>query len=164
VTPFEAKASRWRVLLLLAGALGFVAIGIWLLRLDAPTPKRTLAAWAGIIIFGVLFLIGLPRLFQQGVVLRIDARGIWWRQWSDQTIPWIAIERISVGKIQRQRFACLFLTDPRAFPSATLQGKLARTNKAMGFGGIALNISGTDQSFDAMMAAIIRFAPAGLLR
>jgi len=97
VTPFEAKASRWRVLLLLVGALGFVAIGIWLLRLDAPTTKRTLVAWAAIIIFGAFFLIGLPRLFQQGVVLRIDARGVWWRQWSDQTIAWSAIERISMG-------------------------------------------------------------------
>ena len=164
MTPFEAKASHWRVLLLLAGALGFVAVGIWLLRLDAPTTKRTLVAWAGIIIFGAFFLIGLPRLFQQGVVLRIDARGVWWRQWSDQTIPWSAIDRISAGKVQRQRFACLFLSDPRAFPSTTLQGKLARTNKAMGFGDIALNTSGTDQSFDAMMAAIARLAPAGLLR
>jgi hypothetical protein len=163
VTPFEAKASRWRVVLLLAGALGFVALGIWLLRLDAPTAKRTLVAWAGIILFGAFFLIGLPRLFQQGVVLRIDARGVWWRQWSDQTIPWSAIDRISVDKIQRQRFACLFLSDPRAFPSATLLGKLARTNKAMGFGDIALNTSGTDQSFDAMLAAITKFAPAGLL-
>jgi hypothetical protein len=163
VTPFEAKASRWRVLLLLAGALGFVAVSIWLLQLDPPTTKRTLVAWAGIILFGAFFLIGLPRLFQQGVVLRIDAHGVWWRQWSDQTIPWSAIERISVGKIQRQRFACLFLSDPQAFPSTTLQGKLARTNKAMGFGDVALNTSGTDQSFDAMMTAITQFAPTGLL-
>jgi hypothetical protein len=160
---FEAKASRWRVVLLLAGALGFVAVSIWLLQLDPPTTKRTLVAWAGIIVFGAFFLIGLPRLFQQDVVLRIDAHGVWWRQWSDQTITWGAIERISVGKIQRQRFACLFLSDPQAFPSTTLLGKLAGTNKTMGFGDIALNTTGTDQSFDAMMAAITRFAPAGVL-
>ncbi len=161
---FEAKASRWRISLLLAGALGFVAIGVWLLRLEGPTTERTLAAWAAIAVFGAFFLIGLPRLFQQGVALRIDPQGVWWRQWSDQTIPWSAIERMSVGEIRHQRFACLFLRDPRAFPSSTVLGKLASANKAMGFGDLALNTTGTDQSFDAMMAAIARFGPPDLLR
>lgn len=163
MTAFEANASPWRMALLLAAMLGFVAFGIWLLRLDAPTIRRTLVAWAGIIVCGAFFLLGLPRLFQQGVVLRIDAQGIWWRHWSDQTIAWSAIERISIREIRRQRFACLFLRDPRAFPSTTWLGKRAHANKAMGFGDIALNMTGTDQSFVAMMAAITRFAPSGLL-
>jgi len=164
VTAFEANASPWRMALLLAAMLGFIALGIWLLRLDAPTIRRTLVAWAGVIVCGAFFLLGLPRLFQQGVVLRIDAQGVRWRQWSDQVIAWSAMERISIREIRRQRFACLFLRDPRAFPSTTWLGKRAHANKAMGFGDIALNMSGTDQSFDTMMAAIARLAPADLLR
>lgn len=159
---FEANASRWRMILLLAGALGFVALGIFLLTIDPPDTRRTLAGVAAIVVFGVFFLIGLSRLNDQGVDIRIDQRGIWWKRWSEETIPWSAIERISVSEIRGQRFACLFLHDPAAHRSTTFAGKLARANRAMGFGDIALTASGTDASFADLIAAIDQFAPPGL--
>lgn len=159
---FEAHASRWRLILLLAGSLGFVALGVFLLTIDPPSTKRTLVGWAAIVVFGAFFLIGLPRLKDQGAVIRVDQRGIWWKRWSGDTIPWSAIERISVGEIRGQRFACLFLRDPRAYPSSTFVGKLAAANKAMGFGDVALTASSTDKSFADLMAAIERFAPPAL--
>lgn len=156
---FEARASRWRLVLLLAGSLGFVALGIFLLTIDPPDLKRTLAGVAGIVVFGAFFLIGLARVRDQGVEIRVDQRGIWWKRWSDDTIPWSAIERITVGEIRGQRFACLFLRYAGAYRSATLMGKLASANKAMGFGDIAINTGSTDASFADLMAAIDRFAP-----
>jgi hypothetical protein len=102
-------------------------------------------------------------MFQSGVEIRIDPIGIWSRRWSSQTIPWAAIEHITFDKIERQRFACLFLRDADAFPSKTLQGRLAGANKAMGYGDITLGTTGTDVSFQELVEAIQRFAPSGLV-
>jgi hypothetical protein len=161
---FEAKLSRIRVALMLAGSIGFVVAGLWLVgAFGAPpstTLKATLAGWGGIVFFGLCAIVLARRLFQAGVEIRVDADGIYWRRWSDQTIPWNAIARISTGEIRRQRFVCLFLIDPHAFPSHGIAGKLAGANAAMGFGDIALSATGTDASFDQLMAAIDRFAPA----
>lgn len=160
MTPFEANGSRWRVILLLAGALAFVALGIVVLTIKPTDIARTIAGVAAIAVFGAFFLIGLPRLGTQDAEIRVDQRGIMWKRWSGDTIPWSAIERVTVGQISNQRFACLFLRDPGAYRSTTVAGKFAGTNKAMGFGDIALSVTGTDRSFDELMAAIERFAPA----
>jgi len=102
-------------------------------------------------------------LFEAEVEIRIDANGIYWRRRYSQVIPWNAIDRITIREVRGQRFACLFLRDPSAFPSEGLTSMLAGANKAFGFGDVALAMAGTDQSFDAMMAAVTKFAPAGLL-
>jgi hypothetical protein len=160
---FEANLSRIRVALMLAGSIAFVLAGLWLVGAFGTPPstslKAAVAGWAGIGFFGLCSVVLARRLFQAGVEIRIDANGIYWRRWSDQTIPWNAIARISTGEIRRQRFVCLFLIDPRAFPSQGIAGKLAGANAAMGFGDIALTATGTDTSFDDLMAAIERFAP-----
>jgi hypothetical protein len=159
---FEANSSRWRMVMVMLGALGFVVLGVWLAMHD-PNGNAKLAGGAAIVVFGGFFLLGLTRLNAQGVEIRIDQRGIWWKRWSDDTIPWAAIERISVGEIRSQRFACLFLRDPGAYRSTTFLGKMAGANKAMGFGDIALNTASSDKSFSAMMAAIDQFAPPGVV-
>ena len=160
---FEANLSRFRVALMLAGAVGFVVAGLWLVGAFGPPPstslKATVAGWAGIGFFGLCAIVLARRLFQAGVEIRVDSDGIYWRRWSDQTTPWNAIARISTGEIRRQRFVCLFLVDPRAFPSQGIAGKLAGANAAMGFGDIALSATGTDKSFDQLMAAIDQFSP-----
>jgi hypothetical protein len=161
---FEANLSRVRIALMLAGSIGFVVAGLWLVGAFGSPPSTTFkavaAGWAGIVFFGACAIVFVRRLFQAGVEIRIDANGIYWRRWSDQTIPWNAIARISTGEIRRQRFVCLFLIDPRAFPAQGLAGKLAGASRAMGFGDIALSATGTDASFDALMASIDRFGPA----
>jgi len=160
---FEAHVRRWRSGLLVAGSFAFVLIGLWLVGVfGAPPfadPKAVIAGWAGIAFFGLCGLGWSRRLFKAGLEMRIDGNGIWWRRWSDQTIPWSAVERIDVMQMRNQRFVSLFLKDPKAFPSTTILGKLAGANKAMGFGDIVLTSMGSDQSFDAMMAAVERFEP-----
>ena len=162
MTAFEADNSRWRVMALLAGAAGFVALGIWLLRLDDAPAGSTVAAWAAIVFFGSCFAVGVPRAIQTGPELRIDRNGIWWNRWSDRTIPWCEITRIAVRQMRDQRFLALHLRDPSAYTSERLLGKLASINRVMGFGDIALNMQGTDRSFDELADAVRRFAPPGL--
>ncbi|WP_367184073.1 STM3941 family protein [Sphingomonas sp.] len=175
MTAFEARNSPWRLVLLFMISLAFVFCGCILTgligrdwgdslgqpRLD-PDEARPVG-WVVLIFFGACSLAVIRRLTQSGVELRIGVDGIYWRRWSDQTIPWTAIERVTTGSVHGQRFACLFLRNPAAFPSTGLVGKLAAINKSIGFGDIALSTTGTDRSFQAMMAAIAAFAPAGLL-
>lgn len=160
---FEAYISRWRSALLALGAFAFVAAGLWLVGAFGPPPSNRGTVWASgwvaIVLFGLFGLGWSRRLFQSGLEMRIDGSGVYWRRWSDQTIPWSAVERIAMNEMRNQRFVSLFLKDPKAFPSTTILGRSARFNKTLGFGDIALSPMGSDKSFDEMMAAVERFGP-----
>jgi hypothetical protein len=151
--------------LLFAGAIGFVVLGGWIVGAFGSPPDTSFGAraagWAAIVFFGLCGLVGGGRLFDAGTEIRVDGRGIWWRRWSDDTVPWAAIARVEMRAVRGHRFACLFLRDPGAYRATTLAGRLAGLNKAMGFGDIAITTNGTDASFGDLMAAIDRFAPPG---
>jgi hypothetical protein len=167
VTSFEARNSPRRIALLLVAALAFVGLGAWMIGAFGEPPDhrfRTQAiGWVSIIFFGLGAILIARRLFEANVEIRIDANGIYWRRRSSQVIPWNAIDRITIREVRGQRFACLFLRDPRAFPSDGLTSMLAGANKAFGFGDVALGMAGTDRSFDELISAIKQFAP-GLVR
>lgn len=163
---FEANISRWRSALLTLGATGFVLIGLWMVGLIGSPPRisgfKYAMGWVCIVLFGALGMLWIRRLFQSGVEVRVDANGILYRRWSGQTIPWIAITRAKAMRLNNQRFLCLYLADPNAFPSVTVMGRLARANKSMGFGDVTVSMTGTDQSFDALMASVARYGPGRL--
>jgi hypothetical protein len=167
VTPFEARNSLWRIALLMVVALAFVGLGAWMVGAFGGQPdhrfKIQAVGWVSIVLFGLCAILITRRLFEADVEIRIDANGIYWRRRSSQVIPWNAIDRITIGKVRGQRFACLFLRDPRAFPSDGFTSMLAGANKALGFGDVALGATGTDRSFDELIGAIKQFAP-GLMR
>jgi hypothetical protein len=167
VTPFEARNSPWRIALLLVVALAFVVLGAWMIGAFGRAPdhrfKTQAIGWVSVVFFGLAAILVTRRLFDTDVEIRIDANGIYWRRRSSQVIPWSAIDRITIGEVRGQRFACLFLRDPRAFPSDGVTGMLGGANKALGFGDVALGATGTDRSFDQLMSAIKQFAP-GLVR
>lgn len=161
---FVARVSRWRTGLMVFGAAVFVAAGIFLVGIDEPGQTETrFWGWASIIFFGLAGLVWVRQLFRTEPVLEIDSNGILWRRWSDERIPWSAIVRADIKVLQRQKFLSLWLRDPEGYRSSRLLGKLARTNKAMGYGDIALNLSGTDQGFDAMIDVVSQCAP-GLIQ
>lgn len=163
MTPFEARNSPWRIARLLALGLAFVGLGAWMIGAFGGQPdhhfKTQVAGWASIIFFGLCVIVGARRLFEAEVEIRIDANGIYWRRRSSHVIPWNAIDRVTIGDVRGQRFACLFLRDPRAFPSDGFRGMLAGANKALGFGDVVLGVAGTDRSFDELISAIEQFAP-----
>ncbi|MEO7688461.1 MAG: STM3941 family protein [Sphingomonas sp.] len=159
-TSFVARVSRWRTGLMVLGAAVFVAAGIFLLGIDGPEQTETrFWGWASIIFFGLAGMACIPQLFRTEPVLEIDSNGILWRRWSEDRIPWSAIVRAEIKLVQRQKFLSLWLRDPERYRSTRLIGKLGRANKTMGFGDIALNLSGTDQGFDAMIEVISQCAP-----
>jgi hypothetical protein len=162
---FVARPSRFRILLLILGSLGFVALGVWIAGLLGPPPRpgKEFAGWLSILFFGLCFVVGLFRLFERGDVIVVDRQGLFWRRWSDATIPWSAIRSIEPRSIRRNRFLCLWLHDHRQFPPGSWIGRAGAANRALGFGDIAITTAGTDRRFDELLAALERHAPADIL-
>lgn len=157
---FVARVSRWRTGLMVVGSVVFVAAGVFLVNIHDPEePMMPFWGWACIIFFSVAGLAWSSQLFLTEPVLEIDAQGILWRRWSDDRIPWNAIVRTEIGAVRRQEFLSLWLRDLDRYQSSRLLGKVAKGSKLMGFGDIALNLTGTDQSFESMIRAVERFAP-----
>lgn len=159
-----AHVSRWKTLLLVLAGIGFVLLGIWLVRdpgMFAESGRRARdpliirgVGWLAILFFGAVGIVGVRQLFRTGPVMRVDEAGILWRRWSDRTIPWDAIVRAEAHDMMGQQFMCLWLDEPERYRPTSLLGRTARINKGMGFGDIALSLQGTDQRFDRLVAVI----------
>lgn len=173
--PFEAKLSRIRVAGTLAILLAFFVCGLWLVGAFGTPPgagiKAKVAGGLLVLFFGAAIPFTARRLFQAGVVMRIDATGIWFRPWSDEVIPWSAISRVAVhySRVRLDRapipIHVLYLRDPAAYPyraANPLQRRVQRYSRERDFGDITLSISDTDRSFDDLTDAINFFAPAEL--
>jgi hypothetical protein len=145
-----------RFLLLVAGAIGFVPAGLWIAGVFGP-PPRPGREWIGFVcafFFATCGAFGIRRLLNPGDEIVIDGNGIKWRQWSDQLIPWDAITDIRVAVVRGRRFVCLYLREPAQYPSTRLLGRMAGVNRSLGFGDIALNVSGTDRTHDDLVEAL----------
>ncbi|PKP94037.1 MAG: hypothetical protein CVT77_03750 [Alphaproteobacteria bacterium HGW-Alphaproteobacteria-16] len=145
--------SAWRTALLAALSAGFVAVGVWIVWIDNVLFMQVIG-WLTILIFAVFAVIGVRQLFRTGPVMEIDSRGILWRRWSDQVIPWRAIRRAETRAVRGQPFLCLWLDTPEAYPSTAMLGRLAGLNRGMGFGDIAITMAGTDQSFQTLIDVV----------
>ena len=157
---FVANISRWRTALMVFGCLVGIGAGILLITIDyLEQLEAWFWGWACILFCALAGLVLIRQLFRTEPVLEINSSGILWRRWSDDRIPWSAIVRAEIKLVQRQKFLSLWLRDPERYRSSRLLGKLAGANKAMGFGDIALNLNGTDQSFDAMIDSVSQCAP-----
>lgn len=158
--PFEAHPDRRKIASLLAIAVAFVLIGVWLAGGFGPVgPIRGWSpqalhvfGWIAIIFFGCGVAVSVPRLFSSGAEVRIDAEGVYGRRNGKRVIPWSAIERITTVDGGRVQLACLFLNDPPAFAGHRRLG-------ARSFGDVALSLQGTDGKLSEMRAAFDYFAP-----
>ncbi len=110
--------------------------------------------WFTILFFGACAATIAKQLFRTGPVIEIDQKGILWRRWSDEVIPWSAILQAEQRSVYSQKFLCLWLDAPERYPSRSTLGKLSALNKGMGFGDIALSTQGTDQSFEQLVEVV----------
>jgi len=157
-----AQVSKGKTLLLLLIAAGFVAIGIWFVISPEEAASRRISdpamvwgfGWFVILFFGAAGLAIFSQLFRTGPVMEIDERGMLWRRWSDQIIPWSAIARTEQRAVYNQKFLCIWLDRPEQYPTRSRLGKLSGLNKGMGFGDIALSMQGTDQSFKRLVEVV----------
>jgi hypothetical protein len=165
MTNFVAHNSRWRIALLTLVAVGFVAGGLWMVGAfgTVPTSRRYSASltialgWFTILFFGMAASYGVKKFFDNKPQLEVGPSGIRWTPWSDDLIPWSHITDVSAWSQQRQNYILLHLDDPSRFPGKGLAGKLARANKMMTGGDIAISVTATDRSFGEAMDAVARF-------
>lgn len=155
---FEARPSRGKLIAMLAGALLFVAISLFIILNPDMIERRRWAipaAYVGLPFF--LLCAGLfgRMLFSGAVQVRVDANGIYWRRWQDMPIPFSEIERAWHYALMGQSTLCLALRQPDRYPSksAVLRAS-AKANKRMGAGDVAISMNGLDRSFDELMDAV----------
>lgn len=160
---FVARDSPPRLWLMLVGAFAFVALGLWIAGLfgSSPKPGWEWFGWFAAFFFALVPFKIVPRLSDRSDQMVIDRNGIYWRQWSETTIPWSAIRSFSRRSVRGQHFVCLHLKNPSMFPKSGAGAWLSGFNRALGFGDIALTVTGTDRRFDELVAAIDSYAPDG---
>ena len=170
---FVAYNSRWRLALLFAFAVGFVALGTLPTGLlgEVPSftdsPRRRLppevevsVGWACIAFSGLCAVATGKRFFHGKVQLAIGVNGIISSQWSEKLIPWSEITNVSTWSHKRQKMIILHLKNPDQFPGRGLAGKLTFANRVLTRGDLAISLTGTDRSFDEAMSAIEEFRSA----
>lgn len=108
----------------------------------------------GTVLFVGLEVLVVIRFFDRGEQLRVASDGIYYKQWSESVIPWEQVVGVTVWQYRRQRAIILHLADPRRFPSTTLLGRLARANRRLTGGDIAISLTPMDRGFDEAMTAI----------
>ena len=154
---FVARFSPWRLIFLILLCFGFMAISLMLLGVFGDGSRHGLgwSGWIGLAFFGPAAAILIRRVSDRRPQIVVDHRGLYWRQWSDEIIPWREFESVAVHQVNRQKLLSLSLRDPEAHPPTTPLGKLARYNEALGFAHVTLSAQGLDCSFDQLHEAIL---------
>jgi hypothetical protein len=111
--------SRWKLVLLLVGALGFVALGFWLYRFAEQIRSPVvfeLKFWAGAAIgfFGLCAIVAVIKLCDRRPGLVIDDAGLIDNSsgLSAGRIPWSDIKGFTVNTIEKQRILAIEVHDP----------------------------------------------------
>ena len=165
---FVAYNSRWRVALIFLGAVGFVALGLWMVGAfgEVPSSRRYSApvtmgiGWLCILFFGLCAVTAVKKFLDDRVQLQIGPSGIVWSPWSDDLIPWSEIGDVTTWSYRRQKAIILHLNNPARFPGRWLTAKLAGANRMLTGGDVSISLTGTNQSHDDAMSAIARFRRA----
>jgi hypothetical protein len=137
------ELSKGKILLLVIGAAAFVALGIWMYRLDPawiesqPRFNNPLITHGigivSVVFFGLCGILGIKKMFDRRPGLILSAAGL-----SDNSsgvsagvIPWDEIEGFGVFKIRSQKLLVIRLTDPEKYIQAGGPGR--RALRAMNF-------------------------------
>lgn len=164
LAPFVARVSVPKVVALLVccAILMVGCIGMAVNAGDTDRMPRLMRQVIGIVgaAFAALSALGIGALLDlDRPLVEIGPEGLLWRRWSEQRIPWSAIKRASVRRHLAQSWITLSLHEPFRYPPLPLRRPLAVLSRGMGFGDITFSNQASDQSFDATVAAIRRFAP-----
>jgi len=139
--------------------LGFVAIGI---IPTASTRDGTypLVGWSIVAGCFAIAFIFIRRAFDTSPQLRIDAKGIWSRQYSDATVPWDQIVAAGVHKMRNQTILSFHLKDPDAWPSrSAFTRATSNIDRAFGWGQMGVNASFLTGGPQGVVNAVRHFRP-----
>jgi hypothetical protein len=98
--PIVIRGAFWKTVLLVAGAVGFVLLGIWILR----APGGLLIATVAILFFGLCAVSGVIRLFKP-VFVEISPKGIrWYDGWRTHVFTWSDFAGFRLAQVGRTTF------------------------------------------------------------
>jgi hypothetical protein len=146
-------ASRTKTLMLVTIAVGFVALGFWLLSLDPidaqdryNNPVFTYGlGWASVVFFGLLMVAGVWRLFSTKPGLVLNSEGVKiFAIGQDTFLAWKDISGFSIYQVQRTKLLVLNLKNPEKYIESlgTTRRALAQVNLKLCGSPIAVS-SGT---------------------
>ena len=159
-TPFLAYPSRLQALVVLSAFLPLTSVGLLVLPFGPDVP-----IWArimGLVILAPVLVFLATRfklLFATAPSIEISERGLLWRGWSEQLIPWSAVARWKTRSYFGHQQATFWLHDPSRYHSTTVNGLINPANRWLGFGDITFNAGGTNRDFADLAEALTRFAP-----
>lgn len=107
--PIAIRSSKWKLLLMAAGSLAFVVIGIWMIR-SSQSSNASFAGLVAVIFFGVGLVGFLALMVLPSLLLTIDDEGIHCHYpfWHPLTITW---EEIACIRPIKMRFITIFAVD-----------------------------------------------------
>ena len=129
--------SNTKTFLMLLCSIGFVAIGIWILRIPKTVIYESIFAniigLSSIVFFGLCGLCFASILFDRQPRLILDSTGIIDRSStvSSGRILWSDIKSIDVTQVQDQRFLTFYVTNPQRYLQRG--GFLKRQMKALNY-------------------------------
>ncbi|MFZ5638983.1 MAG: STM3941 family protein [Pseudomonadota bacterium] len=152
IALYPARLRYWALLLL---ACGFVALGAFLL-VAGDDDARSVAILC-ILFFGACALTFVWQIVDRRPRLILDDVGVFDRTLRVGRIPWSDIEDAYSASIHRQDFVCLILRDEAQWVAKLppLQRRLVAANRALGFSGLNLNLSGLEADASTVLALIL---------
>lgn len=159
----EIPLSKAKLVLLLFGALAFIALGLWFIiappviqnSIWGGPLKIAIAGYASVIFFGLCAFFLIRKLPDNRPGLIIDEKGLEDNSSgvSGKRIPWSDISKISVIEIQRQKIILLEVKNPQEYISKQTSGfkkKIMEMNFRLYGTPLSLSSNGLKISFDEL--------------
>jgi hypothetical protein len=159
------ELSKTKLLLLIAGALIFVALGIWMYQLDpawietqrrfnSPVIVHAIGI-VSVVFFGACGAAGLKKSFDKKPGLVLSAAGIVDNSSavSAGLIPWSDIQGFGIHQIQKQRLLIIKLADPEKYIRAggSMKQALHRMNTRICGSPVAISSNALKINFDELV-------------
>ena len=163
----EIALSKKKIILMLIGALAFVAIGLWFVISPPTIPnsywgnptKIAIAGYASIVFFGLCAFVLIKKLPDNKPGLIIDQTGL-----TDNSsgvsagqILWTDIENISVIEIHSQKLIMLQVTNPQDYidkQTSSFKRKMMQLNYKMYGTPLSITSNGLKISFDELLSTL----------
>ncbi|MDH3474949.1 MAG: hypothetical protein OEM59_14800 [Rhodospirillales bacterium] len=125
--PREFRVARNKLLhgALIAGLLA--VLGLWFLFFaGASVPEAGLAGLLNLVLAAGILFFALRRARDPRPQMVLDGKGVWYRDWGLDEVPWNAIAAVGTGGSRLQPFAALELRDPGSFLAGLSQAQRRR--------------------------------------
>jgi hypothetical protein len=147
------KSARLKWLAYLVLALGFVAMGVFLIR----SGQAVMVGWVNVAFFGGGAALFIKQLLDPRPRIIISDQGLLDRTLKVDTIEWADVRDVHLQYIRGSPFLCVDLTDSSKYTSrlSAMNRRMVALNRRLGFTELSLNLAGTDADPERL-ATLIR--------